>query len=62
MRRSVIHKYAQITKAARSTGNVLENVKDARDAFDRCKMEHVGYAGRCFEMKDSMDMSYTTGS
>jgi len=54
-----IHRYADILKAENSTGDMLRNVKNIRDSFEGYDMENCRYMGRCLQLKDAMDCTYT---
>jgi hypothetical protein len=51
-----LHKYALITKSVNSTGNNLENVKNAKQCFDMFNLEDVRYCIRGYNVKDSVDI------
>ncbi len=56
LKQGALHKYALITKAVNSTGNNLENVKNAKRCFDMFNLENVHYCTRGYNVKDSWDI------
>ncbi len=57
LKRRSIHRFANMTNCVDSTGNDLDNAKDAKSVFSSYNLEHVKYGMRTYGQKDSMDIS-----
>lgn len=55
VRARATHRYAQAVNCVGSTGNDIDNAKDARNCFSCYNLEHVHNATRSFNLEDSMD-------
>ncbi len=58
VRRSALHKYADIKKSVDATGHHLTNAKNARRSFQAYDVENVKYCYRMLGMKDMYDVCY----
>jgi CxxC-x17-CxxC domain-containing protein len=56
LRKSAIHRFADLFKTTMSSGNNLINSKNAQHCFTGENLENVKYGIRVIEIKDSMDL------